>query len=113
MKFLVIYYSTLSAADQMANATPEQAKAGMDAWMAWAGRTGPALVEMGAPLGAGQRIAPGSVTASDSKVSGYSILQAESADAVVKLLEGHPHLHTPGGSWIEALEFIPMPGMPA
>jgi hypothetical protein len=37
-RFLVLYHSSTSAREQMANATPEQAKAGMDAWMSWAGR---------------------------------------------------------------------------
>ena len=39
-KFLVLYQSTVPASEQMKNATPEQAKAGMDAWMSWAGRAG-------------------------------------------------------------------------
>jgi hypothetical protein len=37
-KFLVLYQSTVPASEQMKNATPAQAKAGMDAWMAWAGQ---------------------------------------------------------------------------
>jgi hypothetical protein len=32
-KFLVLYRAPISAREQMAKATPEQAKAGMDAWM--------------------------------------------------------------------------------
>jgi hypothetical protein len=35
-KFLVLYRSNVSAAEQMSSGTPEQMKAGMDAWMAWA-----------------------------------------------------------------------------
>ncbi len=49
-KFMVLYRSALSARDQMASATPEQAKAGMEAWMAWAGKAGDAIVDLGAPL---------------------------------------------------------------
>jgi hypothetical protein len=37
-KFLVLYRSSVSAREQMANATPEQAQAGMQAWQAWARR---------------------------------------------------------------------------
>ena len=37
-KFLVLYRSQVSAAAQMAEATPEQAQAGMEAWTAWAER---------------------------------------------------------------------------
>ena len=43
-KFLILYQSPVGAREQMANATPEQAKAGLDAWMAWFGKVGPAVV---------------------------------------------------------------------
>ena len=49
-KFLVLYQSTVPASEQMKNATPEQAKAGMDAWMSWAGRAGSGIVDMGSPV---------------------------------------------------------------
>ena len=62
-KYLVLYRSPTSAREQMANATPEQAKAGMDAWMAWAGKAGSAVVDLGAPLGTGEAV--GSDTADD------------------------------------------------
>jgi hypothetical protein len=97
-RFLVLYRSSVSAADQMAAATPEQAEAGMAAWMEWAERNRDAIVELGSPLGG------------DSDVSGYSIVQAESRDAAAALFEDHPHLRMPGGSSIELLEFLPLPG---
>jgi hypothetical protein len=97
-KFLVLYRSSVSAADQMAAATPEQAEAGMAAWMEWANRNRDAIVELGSPLGG------------DTDISGYSIVQAESRDAAAELFEDHPHLRMPGGSSIELLEFLPLPG---
>jgi hypothetical protein len=97
-KFLVLYRSSVSAAEQMAAATPEQAQAGMAAWMDWEEQNRDAIVELGSPLGG------------DSDVSGYSIVQAESKDAAAELFEDHPHLHMPGGSSIELLEFLPLPG---
>jgi hypothetical protein len=42
--------------------------------------------------------------------TGYSILQAESKDALMALLKNHPHFMAPGAS-IEVFEFLPMPGM--
>ncbi len=45
-KFMVLYRSDVSAADQMAGATAEQAQAGMDAWMAWAAKAGEAIVDL-------------------------------------------------------------------
>jgi hypothetical protein len=44
-------------------------------------------------------------------VGGYSIVQAESADAAAKLFgREQPHLQMPG-AWIEIVEIMPMPGM--
>ena len=37
-RFLVLYRSSIPAGEAMANASPEQAKAGLEAWMAWAAR---------------------------------------------------------------------------
>jgi hypothetical protein len=106
-KFLVLYRSTVSAAEQLAGATPEQAQAGMDAWMAWAGRAGEGIVDMGAPLGESRTLGG---SAGDGHVTGFSILQADDEDAAAGLLDGHPHLHAPENS-IELLEFLALPGM--
>ncbi|HET7049402.1 MAG TPA: hypothetical protein VFI54_14160 [Solirubrobacteraceae bacterium] len=48
--FLVLYRAPVSAREQMANVTPEQVRAGMALWRAWAGRAGDAIVDLGAPL---------------------------------------------------------------
>ena len=109
-KFLVLYRSPVSAREQMAGATPEQMQAGMQAWMTWAERAGDAIVDLGSPLGGGKRIAGGSVSAGDSDATGFSIVQAESEDAAAELFRDHPHLGMPGGSSIEIIEFLPLPG---
>ena len=108
-RFLVLYQSAVSAEDQMANATPEQMKAGMDAWMTWAGKAAGAIVELGTPLGGGRHVESGSTTGGRTQIRGYSILQGSSIDDIVKHLDGHPHLTMPGAS-IEVLELLPMPG---
>ena len=109
-KFLVLYRSSVSASDQMAAATPEQAEAGMAAWMAWAQQNKDAIIEPGSPLGRGAHVADGAVSKSDVDVSGYSIVQAESKDAAAELFRDHPHLGMPADSSIELLEFLPLPG---
>jgi hypothetical protein len=109
-KFLVIYGSTVSAREQMARATPEQAKAGMAAWMAWSQKAGAAIVDLGAPVGNPVRISGGKAADSQSEIGGFSILQAESRDAVTALLKDHPHFMAPGAT-IEVHEFLAMPGM--
>ncbi len=108
-RFLVLYQSETSAEDQMARATPEQAKAGMDAWMAWSRKAGSAIVELGAPLGGGRHLESRATSNGQSQVRGYSVLQASTLDEVVRVLDGHPHLMMPGAS-IEVLEALPMPG---
>jgi hypothetical protein len=103
-KYLVLYRSSASAAEQMAGATPEQAQAGMDAWTTWAQKAGDAVVDLGAPLGV---VEPGGDTG--DPVGGFSILQADNADAVRAVLDGHPHAAI--GGTIEILEFLAIPGM--
>lgn len=75
--------------------------------MAWAGKAGKAVVDLGAPLAEGATVGEGKP---DSDIAGFSILNADSQDAAVDLLQDHPHLHTPGDQ-IEVHEFISMPGM--
>lgn len=106
-KFLVLYRSTLSSKEQVAQMTPEAVQASMGAWMAWANRTGAALVEMGAPIG-DSTVLRGSP--SQGRVGGYSIVQAESLDAAQQIFDGHPHFDVPGSS-IELLEMMKTPGM--
>lgn len=101
-KFLVLYRSDTTAQEQMAGSTPEQRAAGMQAWMDWAAQAGDAVVDLGAPLAAAS---PGA----DARVNGFSILQADSAEAVLKVLAGHPHAAM--GGTIDVHEMMSPPGM--
>lgn len=96
-KYLVLYRSTEDAAARLAHATPQEQQAGMQAWMEWFGKAGSAVVDGGAPLSGG-----------DGTLGGYSILQADSPEALNSILDGHPH--TTHGGTIETYEFLPMPG---
>ncbi|MEO7262030.1 MAG: hypothetical protein ABI047_12365 [Jatrophihabitantaceae bacterium] len=49
-KYLILYRAEQSAAEQMAQSTPEQREAAGQAWMAWAGTAGEAIVDFGSPL---------------------------------------------------------------
>jgi hypothetical protein len=108
--YLVLYHAPVSASQQMAAASPEQAKAGMDAWMQWAKKAGPAIIDLGKPLGNGAKISGTSVDASSATIVGYSILHGHSKQAVTRLMQDHPHLRMPGFS-IEVFEALSMPGM--
>jgi hypothetical protein len=104
-KFMILYRAPQSAREQLANSTPEQMEAGMAAWQTWANKVGYAISDLGSPLAHTTHVGPG--TASGDGVTGYSILEAGSADEVETILDGHPHLSMPGAS-IEVLELIPI-----
>ena len=108
-KYLLLYRSDVSAQDQMASASPEDGQAGMEAWMTWAGRAGSAIVDMGSPVASVGAVGGGSASGGNH-IGGYSVLEAESVDALKDLLDGHPHL-TMDGAAIEIHEFLDLPGM--
>jgi hypothetical protein len=113
-KYLLLYRSATSPEDQIANASPDEAQAGMDAWTEWANRAGSALVDFGTPTTAVGSVgragsAAGSAGSAGGFVGGYSIMQAESTDALKRMLEDHPHLTTDDSS-IEIYELLDVPG---
>ena len=107
--FLVTYHSTPTAMKKMQTATPEEMQAGMDAWMAWAKKSGKSLEDMGAPVMGGVNMkSKGPATPSRRKVSGYSKLKAENMAAAKRLCKGHPHLSWARGCELEIHEVIPL-----
>ena len=110
-KFLVLYRAPAAAFEMMMkNATPEQQKAGMDAWTTWMKRAEKEIVDMGAPLGKGTHVTSAGATVTPNDLGGYSIMQGESKEAIADSLKGHPHFMMPNG-FIEVVEIMPIPGM--
>lgn len=108
-KYLVLYRAPTDAMQQMGEASPEEAQAGMEQWMQWAGKAGSAIVDLGSPLAAVATLgAPAS--AGGQTLGGFSVLEADSTDAVKALLDGHPHFNMPGDVAIDVYEFLPIPG---
>jgi hypothetical protein len=72
----------------------------MAAWGAWFGSLGDALVDGGNPFGASKSVASdGSVTDGNAaRLSGYSIVNADSIDAAVTMAQGCPILGGDGSS---------------
>ena len=105
-KFMIVYRSSATAGEQMANAEPGAAQAAMEEWGKWMGKVGGALADIGAPLNEASVVGSGSGT----HIGGYTILTADSADEVKKLVEDHPHVHSPDAN-IQVLEVLPIPGM--
>ena len=110
-KFMVIYMAPISALEQMNKLTPEQAKAGMDEWMAWGKNHQQALLDMGAPLGKTKKVTTSGVADTRNELTGYSIVEGESLDSVSKIFTAHPHLKMGEGAWIEIIETLEMPAM--
>lgn len=108
-KFIVLYTSSKGAWEGMKNATAEDMKKGMESWMTWAKKCGDGLVDMGTPLGNGQKITKSASMPSDKGIIGYSILQAENMEEAQALLKGHPHLEWTDGCEIEVHESMPLP----
>ena len=111
-KFLVLYKASTQAFEQMMkSSTPEQQKAGMDAWMKWSKQAGSSLVDMGGPLGKSLKVAKGGAASPVvNDLGGYSIMQAESKEALAATMKEHPHFMMPDSS-IEIVELMPIPGM--
>jgi hypothetical protein len=76
----------------------EEGKAVTDAWTAWFGALGDAVVDGGNPFGPGAAVAAdGTVTAGGpSGLTGYSVIKADSLDAATALAQGCPHLAANG-----------------
>ena len=109
-KFMVFYISKTAAAQQMADANPEEMKASMDEWIQWKDETSKTIsVEFGMPLQPTNSISAAGVGEAHTPVSGYSILEGDK-DAIIEALKNHPHLKRPDSA-IELLEFLSMPGM--
>jgi hypothetical protein len=110
-KFLVLYKASQSGFEQMKKATPEQQKAGMDAWMNWSKKASSSIVDMGGPLGKSLKVAKGGSTSPvTNDLGGYSVMQAESKEALAATFKEHPHFMAQDGS-IEIVELMPIPGM--
>jgi hypothetical protein len=110
-KFLVLYKAARSEFEKAMKSTPEQQKAGMDAWMTWSKKTASSTVDMGGPLGKSLRVTQGGTSPVVNDLGGYSVLQAESKEALAETMKGHPHFLIGPESSIEIIELLPIPGM--
>jgi len=111
-KFVVTYLAPSDDAWKTAESSPEEMEKGMKAWMVWAEKCGSKLLDFGTPLGNGLTLGPGgSSINSDSKIIGYSILQADTMDEARDLLKEHPHLDWNAACMIDVHESLAVPGV--
>lgn len=110
-KYFVLYHMPPEGLANMPELTPEQVKAAMEPWMTWATKCGNSLIDLGTPLGGGMSLSQAGILPSKFGIAGYSILEAESMDAALALLEDHPHSRGDATCSIEVHEAQPIPGM--
>ena len=104
MKFMVLYRSSASAADQMgANFTPEQRQQAMQAWMAWYGKAGDRVVDGGSPLGESHDVAGSAAQPKGSYIGGYTIIEAASVGDAEAVLRSHPFVARGGALQINEI----------
>ena len=91
----------------METMSPEQQKEGMAEWGKWMEVNKAMFADIGAPAGKNTQVSTSGSKEESNDIGGYSIVQAESLEAVTKLLEGSPHLKMPGAK-CDVMELMPM-----
>ena len=91
-RFLITYHGS-----NMPHDAESMAKA-RDAFMHWAGKTGPALVDPGAPVGAARTISSDGTNdgLADGPFNGWSVIEADDLDARTDISspEAWPEIHS-------------------
>jgi hypothetical protein len=108
-RYVVLYNAPLSVEQRYVQVTSEEAMKGMQLWIDWAKKIGPALVDPGRPLGNAVRVTKEGLSPTESEIVGMSILQANSRDEVLEMVKDHHQLDWAEGSWILVLEEMPIP----
>ena len=89
-KFMLLYKGP---ATPQADITAEVGEQLMQAWGAWMGKVGEALVDAGAPfVGSSTAVAGDGSTKSASDLNGYTIVEAPDVSAAKALCGGNPFL---------------------
>jgi hypothetical protein len=89
-KFILLYKGP---ATPQAEITAEVGEQLMQAWGAWMGKVGEALVDAGAPfVGSSTAVAGDGSTKSASDLNGYTIVEAPDVSAAKALCGGNPFL---------------------
>ena len=111
MKFFVFYFAPREIMERMKNQSPEEMNDMMKQWFEWGDRCGDSLIEMGGPLMNGRILTDEGNGPSKSDLGSYSILEADSMEDALELLDGHPHLSFMEGCSIEIFETMLPPKM--
>jgi hypothetical protein len=103
-RFLVTYHGSEMPHD------PEAIAQARDAFIQWAGKTGAALVEPGDPIRSFKTIDRSGTRegAAEGPFNGWSVIEADDADAALQILNDHPFIDRGGQLQVsQPLEFPP------
>ncbi len=86
--------------------SPEEGAKYKAKWRAWVGSLGDALVNPGIPLGKPKTVSSGGVSdgGGPNRLTGFSIVKADSMDAALKMATRCPHLEHGTVDVAEAME---------
>ncbi len=86
--------------------SPEDGAKYKEKWMAWMGSLGKALVNPGVPLKRGKTVNSDGVSDDNrsNRLTGYSLVEADSLDAAVEMAKTCPHLEHGTIDVAEAME---------
>ena len=108
-KFIILYNGPATPPEQM---DPELVQKIMGGWKTWMEKVGGDMLDMGQPMANGQAIVDDGSQKAALELSGYSIIQAESLEKAVELVQDHPFLSDKTGKFsVEVFELMPVPGM--
>lgn len=107
-KYLVLYMAPGSAIKQMMETmTDEQQQEDMRRWNDWMSANAANFADQGAPVGKNTRISRTGTEEISNEVLGYSIMQADSKEELLRVIGESNHLDMPG-SYTEVMELIDM-----
>jgi len=108
-KFLALYMGT---PDLQPAGPPDEATIGrgMAAWQTWMVDHAGQVVDAGGPLGKTKQASKAGISDTRNAVAGYTIVEADSHEAAVRLFENHPHFAIFPGHAVEVMEVLPIPG---
>ncbi|MEO8686449.1 MAG: hypothetical protein ABI414_16600 [Devosia sp.] len=112
-RYIVAYHAPLSARERLRQATQEEAMAGVQLWIDWAKKLGPHLIDPGRPFGRAMRVTPTGTAPANSDMVGLSVLEADSMEHALSMVEGHHHLAWAPDCSITVHEQIAIPELQA
>ena len=114
-KFMAVFTAHAGAFEKYMKQFPneEQRKAndrkGIDAWKKWVDQHAKSIVEGGGPLGKTKRVTRTGIADARNDLVGFTVVQAESAEAAAKMFLDHPNFTVFGGEGVDIMECLPIP----